>query len=209
MYAPAPGVRAGGDLARATRLLDAAGWRRGAGGLRRKHGVPLAIAVTTQSGYPSNAAIVIQLQATWQALGADVSLRPVAANVLFAPSAGLLARGDFDAYVAPDGYATSADRADTLTTSGFPPAGRNYTRYASPEVDRETLVARRTFDVEKRRALYARIARRVLGDAALTPLVWQKVIYVYTDRLEGLRPEPVNSDLWNVYQWRLRPPAKR
>jgi peptide/nickel transport system substrate-binding protein len=208
MYAAAPGIRPGGDTARAERLLDAAGWRRGADGLRRKRGVPLAVVITTESGYPANAAIAIQLQATWKALGADVSLRPVAANVLLAPVTGLLVRGDFDAYVVPDGYATSADRADTLTTSGFPPAGRNYTRYASPEVDRETLVARRTFDAAKRRAMYARIARRVLADAALTPLLWQKTIYVYNDRLEGLRPEPVNSDLWNVYQWRLRAPTR-
>ena len=63
--------------------------------------------------------------------------------------------------------------------------------------------ARAEVDERRRAGLYALISKRVRRDAPLVTLVWQKQIYVYSGAIEGLRPEPVNSDFWNVYAWRL------
>ncbi len=192
-----------GDPAAARRLLDAAGWKPGPNGIRSKNGATLTFALAVPAGYPSSIGSAIQIQAMWKAVGADVSLRPLLSNVLLAP-AGTLASGDFDAYIGPTGYATSPDRSDMVTTGGLPPSGRNYSRYTNGDVDRWTLEARASSDERVRRGLYAKISKRVRDDGPRVPLLWQQQIYVYNAALTGLRPETVNSDLWNVYDWRLR-----
>jgi peptide/nickel transport system substrate-binding protein len=191
-----------GDPAAARRLLDAAGWKAGPSGVRTKGGTPLAFALTVPAGYPASIGSAIQIQAMWKAVGADVALRPMLSNVLLAP-AGSLASGDFDVYIGPTGYATSPDRSDMVTTSGLPPSGRNYSRYSNGDVDRWTAEARAASDERVRRSLYAKISERIRADCPRVPLLWQQQIYVYNTALTGLRPETVNSDLWNVYEWRL------
>jgi peptide/nickel transport system substrate-binding protein len=203
-YSRDPHADFDGDPAAAAKLLDAAGWKAGPDGIRRRGGVPLSFALSMPSGSTTITGVAVQVQAMWRAVGIDATLRPVLSSVLFAPATGLMPRGEFSVTLEPTGYATTADRADTLTTSGLPPAGRNYSRYADPAVDRWTAQARATVDDRARSRLYASISRKVRDDAPLVPLVWQKDIYVYNGALEGLRPEPVNSDLWNVWEWRLR-----
>jgi peptide/nickel transport system substrate-binding protein len=200
-----PGSTPSGDLAGAARLLDAAGWRRGPSGMRGKNGVPLAFVLTVPTGYAVLSGSAVQAQAAWHALGVDASIRTDPSNVMYAPATGLLPSGRFEAYLATDGYATSPDRSDTLTTAGQPPNGRNYTRYHDPDVDAWTAQARSTLDDASRNAIYARISKRVRQAAPLTPLLWQEQVYAFSAKLTGLRPETVNSDFWNVYDWRLAP----
>jgi peptide/nickel transport system substrate-binding protein len=204
-YRADPSLALRGDPAAAGRLLDAAGWKRGTDGLRRKNGVPLSFALTVPTGYAVVVSSAVQLQSMWHAIGVDASLRTVPSNVMLAPSTGLLPTGTFDAFLVTNGYAVSPDRADTLTTSGFPPGGRNYVRYSNRTVDVLTARARATLDDRSRIAMYARVSTLVRADAPLVPLLWQKQIYAFSSKLIGLRPETVNSDFWNVYDWTLAP----
>ncbi|MBD5604221.1 MAG: peptide ABC transporter substrate-binding protein [Candidatus Eremiobacteraeota bacterium] len=200
-----PSVRLGGDPAGAAALLDRAGWSRGPNGMRAKSGTPLAFVLTVPSGYVALVNAAVQVQAAWHALGVDADIKTVPSNVMLAPAIGLLPKGEFAAYLVTYGYETSPDRADTLTGPGIPPAGRNYPRYADRDVNAWTAQARATLEDAPRNALYAKISKRVRADAPLVPLLWQQQVYAYTSKLTGLRPETVNSDFWNVYDWRLSP----
>jgi peptide/nickel transport system substrate-binding protein len=204
-YVHDPSVRVGGDPDAASKLLDAAGWTRGTDGMRRKNGAPLAFVVTVPSGYAAVVNSAVQIQAGWHAIGVEASIKTVPSNVMLAPGTGLLPTGLFSAYLVTNGYETSPDRADTLTTAGIPPNGRNYPRYSDHVVDALTALARTTLADAPRNAMYAKISRRVRADAPLVPLLWQRQIYAYTSKLSGVRPETVNSDFWNVYDWRLAP----
>jgi len=203
-HVAAPEVRESGDLRAAGALLDAAGWQPGAGGVRRKDGRPLAFSLTVASGYEALLKTAVQVQSTWRALGADVALRPIQVNMMYAPGTGVMQSGNFQAALYTDGYATSPDRADTLSTAAIPPGGRNYYRFSDRDVDRWTAAARVNADATVRRRLYAAIARRVRELAPAYPLLWIDQRYVYTGALDGFRPEPVNSDFWNVWAWRWR-----
>ncbi len=94
-----------GDVRRAAALLDAAGWRSGPDGTRRKAGAALALAMTIPSGFVAIEATAVQVQATWKSLGIDVTLRPMLSNQLLAPVTGTLSRGDFEVDLEGDGYA--------------------------------------------------------------------------------------------------------
>jgi peptide/nickel transport system substrate-binding protein len=190
-----------GDPAQAQRLLDAAGWKLGPDGIRHKGSETLSFALTTQGGYAQITADAVQVQAMWHAIGVDAGVRPILSNMLYAAD-GVMPRGDYQVALEPNGYAVTADRADTLTTAGLPP-GRNYSRYTDRDVDAWTAAARVTNDFNARKALYTKISERVRHDAPLCPLVWTKLVYVYNSALHGLRPESVNSDFWNVYDWTL------
>jgi peptide/nickel transport system substrate-binding protein len=195
--------RPSGDVPQAARLLDAAGWKLGSDGVRQRDGKPLAITLTTQAGYAAIVGAAVQVQAMWHALGIEVELRPLLSNMLYS-AGGPMQSGNFAVAIVPDGYATSPDRADTLTTSGFPP-GRNYSRYSNRDMDAWTAQARVTDDFAKRRALYSKISFLLRRDAPLRALLWQKLVYVYNGKLHGLKPETVNSDMWNAYDWTLAP----
>lgn len=196
-----PSFRPEGNVLAATELLDAAGWKLGSDGIRRKSGQPLSFALTTQSGYAAIAGDAVLVQAMWHAIGVEATLHPQLSNVLYAAD-GTMRSGNFAVAIVPDGYASSPDRADTLTTSGFPP-GRNYARYSDRDVDAWTQEARVTDDFAARHALYAKISARVARDAPLPVLLWTEQVYVYNGNLTGFRPETVNSDFWNVYDWKL------
>ena len=200
-----PSVRLEGDAAGAARILDSAGWRRGSDGVRRKDGLPLAFVLTVPSGYAAVVNAAVQTQADWHAIGVEATLKTVPSNVMLAPGTGLLPTASFAAYLVTNGYETSPDRADTLTTAGIPPNGRNYPRYSDRSVDAWTALARTTLADAPRNAIYARISRRIRAAAPLVPLLWQEQLYAYSSKLSGVRPETVNSDFWNVYAWRLAP----
>jgi len=202
-YRSDPHVVRAGDPKRAAALLDAAGWKLGPDGIRRKAGVSLATALAFPIGYAPIAAAAVQVQATWRALGIDATLRPIQSALLYAPT-GILASGDFGIALVIFGYATSPDRAMNVTTGGLPPSGCNYAHVSDPQIDALTESARRTYDFARRKAIYAKISSIVRDRALLVPVVWVENEYAYDKGLTGLRPEPVNSDFWNVSSWQLK-----
>ena len=189
--------------ARAAALLDAAGWRATRNGMRARNGMALAFALTLRSGSSEDTAVAVLLQSMWRALGADVSLRPIALNVLLQPG-GTLARGEYALELGSYAFPETPDRTDLLASTAFAPYGRNYPRYANREVDRALLAARTTTDVAKRRVSYATIARDVRADAPYLPLLWPRYLYAVSRKLDGVKPETANSDFWNVATWRTR-----
>jgi peptide/nickel transport system substrate-binding protein len=191
------------DPAVAARLLEAAGWYRGADGVRERAGRRFTATLTTVAGTRTAASAAVQLIAQWRALGLDVSIRAVAANQLFAPD-GDFATGHFAFALTGVGFGTTPDRSSLLATRSIPPAGDNYSRYSNAEVDKAIEVANSQLDPAARRRAFAEIAKAVAADAPYVPLVWFHSIKAISTRLENVKPEPVDSDLWNVYEWKLR-----
>jgi peptide/nickel transport system substrate-binding protein len=170
--------------------------------MRAKGGHPLSLVLTTVAGARSLQSTATLLQAEWHALGIDVSLRPILSNQLYAPD-GVLASGNFQFALHAFGFATTADRSANFATRSIPPGGLNYSRYRNAAVDTAIALAHTSPDPATRRRAFATIARAVAADAPYVPLVWIHQIDAISTRLRNVEPEPVNSDLWNVYAWSL------
>ena len=190
------------QLAAAKSMLDAAGWRPQADEIRAKNGQRLHVVMTTIAGSRAQQAMAIQLQAAWKAIGVEVDLRPMQANVVYAPD-GVGARGDFSVLLTGFGFATTPDRGVLISSESIPPAGSNYARYRNAEVDRDVAQSRVALDPAVRRRAFARIAQRIRADEPYVPILWGHVTVAAVRSLSGVRPEPVNSDFWNVYDWKL------
>lgn len=118
------------DSAGAASALDSAGWRVGAGGVRRSGSRPLAFDVLVPSTSPVRRRAAELLQERWRLIGAEVSVTAVEFPVF----QERLAKGRFDSYVAtyldepsPRGL------SEQWTAAGI--GALNFGGYASPAFD--------------------------------------------------------------------------
>ena len=73
------------DPAAAEKLLDQAGWKRGAGGVRMKNGKPLSIDIVIPSGYVPSETLATILQLDYSKIGAAATIHTNASGQYFGP----------------------------------------------------------------------------------------------------------------------------
>ena len=93
---------------RRSKLLTAAGWIPGAGGIRRRNGVPLAIDVSTTPSKPANVQAEVVMQQELRAAGIDLRVRNYPTSLLFAQD-GPLYGGRYDLSLTIDTNAPDPD----------------------------------------------------------------------------------------------------
>jgi peptide/nickel transport system substrate-binding protein len=188
------------DPAAADRLLDAAGWRRGAGGVRMKDGNPLSLTYVQfpESGTGVRVATVVQSELA--ARGFRVAIKSLSNAQLFLPKSqgGALANGGFDMAYVPWPMGADPDDSFLLACSG----NANYMRWCDPQVDaleRRAVVAPNRAE---RKRLYAQIERRVAEAVPVIYLFNPSYSYAYRTALRGFSPNGFNPT-WDAYRWSL------
>jgi len=194
------------DPAGAATLLDAAGWRAGADGMRRKQGRPLTLdfIATTESKATGRFGLFVRQDLA--TLGVQVELKSYNYNLIWASKAdhGIFQTGRFD--ITYSGWQPNAvaDHSYLFRCDTRPPNGDNFGGICDPAIER---AAREELDV-------ADPAREAAGDRALTRRLVERTYLVflgfnreavaYRDGLEGVVPSVLGQHLWNAYAWRLR-----
>jgi peptide/nickel transport system substrate-binding protein len=202
-WARDPQVREPGfDPAAADRLLDAAGWRRGAGGVRMKNGKPLALTYVQFPESQTGVRVATFVQSELTARGLTVAIKSLSNAQLFLPKAqgGTLARGEFDLAYIPWPMGADPDDAFLLTCAG----AANVMRWCDPQVDqleRRALIAPSRAE---RKRLYAQIERRVAEAVPIVYLFNPSYSYAYRPALSGFFPNAFNPT-WDAYRWRIAP----
>lgn len=163
-----------------------------------------AITLTYPSDSPDLQRVALLLRAQWLRAGVQTSLRGIPTREIWGPQSDL-ARGDFQVALIGQGFATTPDRSELITTSGLPPAGYNYARFSDSTVDALAARAVELNVPHERKNLYAKMYARLFDRLPYVPLFWGERAYGVDRRLRNFRPEPINSDLWNVWQWRWSP----
>ena len=160
----------GYDPAEAERLLDMAGYRRGADGVR----VHLTLKVTTQE---LARLLGAALQDQWRRVGVALEVRPLESATLFSD----LAKGNFQlSYSIWVGANNDPDVFDLVYSSKrFPPNGANRGHYRNAKVDELILGIRREMDREKRRALCSEVQKIVAEELPYVPLWYVDVVSVH------------------------------
>ncbi|GGZ80621.1 hypothetical protein GCM10010371_45250 [Streptomyces subrutilus] len=211
-YGPVPtdspwftaGTERAHDLEGAKRILDDAGWKAGADGVRVKDGVRASFPLWYTSGdkirqdhalaFASDAkkaGIEVKTEAgTWEVIEPRMKTEAVLAG------GGSPADPDFDQYP----LLTSS-----LAGDGF----NNMAWYDNPVVDRALGDARRSGDPAVRKAAYDTVQRELVKDPGYVFLTHIDHLYVVNDTWEGLttQVEPHDHGLgagpwWNVEAWK-------
>ncbi len=178
------------DPVAAERLLDAAGYRRGADDGRAKAGVSLSIELALPSGYPPSATAAELLRAAWQRGGVAVQTRSYSSNEYFAPasSGGVLARGKFDAALISLPGGPLADESMDYACRAFPPRGFNQMRYCNRALDVAMNAYVASYDPRTRARIARRIQAIIDNDAPAIVLYQRAFTYAFAAAVSGFVP---------------------
>jgi len=192
----------GYDPAAADRALDAAGWHRGADGVRVKSGRRLALTYVQFPESQTGVRVATFVQAELAARGFDVTMKSLSNAQLFLPRSegGTLARGAFDLAYVPWPMAADPDDSALFTCAGT----ENYARWCDDATDALERQALRAAEPAARRALYAAIERRVANAVPIVFLFDASYSYAYRTTLHGFSPNAFNPT-WDAYRWSLGP----
>jgi peptide/nickel transport system substrate-binding protein len=195
------------DVGRANQILDAAGWTRGADGVRGKDGKRLKMVLQTSINVPRQKAQQISKQAAAKA-GIDIELKTVMASVFFSSGPGN-----------PDTYNHSyADLQMFQFVQGVPDPQRymeqlvswrvatkenkwalpNKTRWRNEDYDRLWRAADTEIDPVKRAALFIRMNGLVIQNVVVIPIMRRNGAEAVSRRLRGFDLHTWAPQIWNV-----------
>jgi peptide/nickel transport system substrate-binding protein len=198
------------NVEKANKILDEAGWKRGADGVRAKDGKRLKMVFQTAINAPRQKTQAIVKQAAAKA-GIEIELKSVVSSVFFASDAGN-----------PDTYPHFYTDIQMYTTTMNNPdpqrfmeqfcswevaakenkwAGRNITRWRNEEYDRLWKAAETEMDPVKRAANFIRMNDLLIQNVIVVPVLWRSVISAVSNRLKGTDISGWDSNFYNHAYW--------
>lgn len=183
------------DPAKAGQLLDAAGWKMGANGVREKDGKPLKLEFWYSKG--SNIDVVIpMIQAQLKKVGIDTDLKLVE----WAAYLEALRAGKHQLMYMSLRYTTTDGVLYFYFHSSQRPAPNRF-EYVNKTVDDLLDKARSSSDVNEQVKNWTDAQAQVMKDAFWLPLVHEKRVTGVSPKLQGLKIHPANVlykgvDLW-------------
>jgi len=194
---------------KAAQVLESAGWKKGADGIREKGGKKLKLVFQTSINGPRQKTQQIIKQAAQKA-GIDMELKAVPASVYFSSDP---ANPDTytKLYVDMQMFTTTMPQPDPevfmnqyLSTEFASKAnkwlGRNSTRYSNPEYDKTYLAAQSEMDPVKRAALFVKMNDLPINDIVIIPVVYRPRTSAAVNNLVA----PLSgwdNDLWLLKDW--------
>jgi peptide/nickel transport system substrate-binding protein len=192
------------DPAKAKQILDAAGWKPGAGGVREKNGVRLEFTNSTTAGNHVREQAQQLLQQNWQEVGAKMTIKNMPAAVIWGD---YFAMSQFDSVMVGEDFLTGPDPDvayffDSRNIPAKGGAGNNTMQYVNPAADKLLAEGAATTDMAKRKEIYAQVQTIIRADLPLLPLFQYATIEGTKAKLIGYAAN-VNSqsNQWNVREW--------
>jgi len=197
------------NIEKANQILDAAGWKKGADGVRAKDGKSLKFVYQTSINAPRHKTQAIIKQACQKA-GIEVELKSIVASVFFSSDAAN-----------PDTYSHFYCDAQMYNTTMLQPdpqffmnqylswqvatkenkwQGRNVSRWHSKEYDEIYSQAEHELDAVKRAAMYIKLNDMVVGDNYIQPLLRRPRVTALSGNLTA-HLSGWDNDLWQLASW--------
>lgn len=197
------------DIEGAKKVLDAAGWKPGADGIREKGGVKLKFVYQTSINAPRQKTQAIIKQACQKA-GIDIEIKAVTAAVFFSSDVA-----NTDTYTK---FYTDLEMYTTTMTEPDPQRfmnqfvswemsskenkwqGRNVCRWANKEYDDTYKAAEGELDPVKRAAMFIKMNDIMINDHAIAAVVYRPRLYVIADKLRA----PISgwdTDTGSIEMW--------
>ena len=197
------------NIDKANDILEQAGWRKGADGIRAKDGKQLKYVFQTSINQPRQKTQAIVKQACERA-GIGIEIKAVTASVFFSSDP---ANPDTYPHFYADlqMYNTGPTRPDPgvwmqqfVSTEVAGKAnkwqGRNITRWRSEEFDRLHKEAEAALDPVRRAALYIQMNDLVVRRRVVIPIVYRPGVAALSNRLQAV-PSGWDSSFWALQDW--------
>jgi len=179
----------------AKQLLETAGWKVGAGGIREKNGVRLAFELIVDRGNTTRESTAALAQQQWRVIGADVQINTMEFNA----SLDRLQKFNYDAIV--EWFITAPD-PDLLAYYGTGGTS-NFWKYSNPQADTLLEQARSEIDQTKRGAIYKDFLKIIAEDQPLTFTYFPQEIRGLSSKLQNVPAVGIRDAIVYAYQWSL------
>jgi peptide/nickel transport system substrate-binding protein len=182
------------DIAKAKQLMDDAGWKVGADGIRVKDGKKFSGKFYVRAGKPQREkAVQIMSEELRKNLGMDLQPSPTDFKIFYKP----IRSGEFDLAFA--GFSISADPDDytIFHSSQIAPeknkSGSNWTGYVNPELDAAIEAERKDLKENDKATFEARKKdvnklEKILGDNVVTYFMWADNKSMAFNHVQGYVP---------------------
>jgi peptide/nickel transport system substrate-binding protein len=205
-----PNTRWEFNIDKANAVLDAAGWQRGADGIRAKDGRRLKILFQAVNQPIRQKVQSIVKQACGRA-GIECELKSVVGSVYFSSdpanvdteshffadlqlSSKILRQPDPQAFMRAFCSWEVAQKANKWS-------GANLTRWRNDEYDRLWRAAETEMDPVKRAAQFIRMNDLVVQDVAVIPVFVRHAVFAVANGIHGFDFSPFSGPLWRLAYW--------
>jgi peptide/nickel transport system substrate-binding protein len=193
------------DPEKAKSLLESAGWKPGADGIRVKDGQRLAFENATTAGNKQREQIQQLLQQQWRQIGVEMTISNKPAAVLFGE---FYRMSKFQTIVIGIAMGPDPDHSFRLHSRYIPAKGgmgRNSIAYENAEVDRLLDAGVKEVDQEKRKKIYFRLQEILVEDLPHLPIFHYVNIRATKAAVQGFQPNPnMQEYTWNTNEWWLK-----
>jgi peptide/nickel transport system substrate-binding protein len=171
------------DAAKAESMLDAAGWKKGADGIRADAtGQKLSFTIMTNAGNKVRENLVVAMQDMWKKIGVDCTPKLITFPQLVAQ---ITNDRTFDTFLVGFNWTQDPDQSAVWHSRNTAPGGFNGFGYKSTKMDGILDQAVATLDQSKRKQLYYQM-QDILNDEVPAPiLLFNKGLWGFTKRIQG------------------------
>jgi peptide/nickel transport system substrate-binding protein len=183
------------DLAKANSILDAAGWVRGADGVRVKNGLRLNIVMITNTGAQDTDNQIELIRSSWQKIGVAMEVQHSPPALFFAsPKAGGVAYGDkFDVVALAWANDAIGDYSQIYACNAFPPGGQNIPRWCDAVADKAMKALYSHYDQAERNKDVAIFVHRFATDIPVVVTSQREDLYGYNTDLKNFHPNDLSQ----------------
>lgn len=201
VYGPIPPTMIGYDAAveqygykynadQARQLLEEAGWKPNAQGIREKDGKTLSLTMLIEETNPGHQLV----QSMFKEIGVEVYIQKYESATALEQAL----KGEFDLFSTSHGSVDPDILHLLLHSSQI--GGLNFFRLSDQQLDSLLNKGRTTTDQVLRQQVFADIQKRIVEQAYWIPLYSAKTFVVVSNRIQGVKPNPLASliiqDMW-------------
>ena len=198
------------NVEKANQVLEQAGWKKGADGIRAKDGKRLKIVYQSSINAPRQKTQAIVKQAAAKA-GVEIEIKSVVASVFFGSDPANWDtfphfKSDIQMYtttmVHPDPQRfMNQFLTEEISSKANKWSGRNPTRWSNEEYDRTYKAAESEMDPVKRAAMFIKMNDLLTQNVVVIPVLWRARVAAVSNKIRNTEQSPWESDFWNHATW--------
>jgi peptide/nickel transport system substrate-binding protein len=189
---------------KAKKILDDAGWKPGADGIRAKDGVKLSFSNSTTAGNHIREQVQQFMQQSFKDIGVELTISNLPPAVMWGD---YWMMSKYDSVVVGLDFLTGSDpdtsdyfRSTSIGAKGG--SGQNTWQYVNPEVDDLLAKGGEVFVPEDRKKIYVKLQEIMRHDLPFLPLFQYATVRGHKAGVENVIPNVnVRIDSWNVGSW--------
>ncbi|MGE5673715.1 MAG: peptide-binding protein [Mycobacterium leprae] len=184
------------DQAKAKALLDQAGWKLGANGIREKDGKPMKLSFYGSSGSSLIEGLAQIAKKNWKDIGVDLDVQLMDFNALMD---NFVKPGKFDISFSGMSLGLDPDQFDLWHSTQV--KGFNRGRWANPQADKLLVDGRKETDQAKRKAIYADFQKVFQDDCPAILVYSNKYTDMVSTKVKGGVVNFPGSGASFIYRW--------